>query len=245
MTFRFAGAKAQVCANCRFVVARTDQNLVAIGKMAALVDIPSPLQVGATGRWNGEAFAVEGRVQLDRAGAPGAPWQETLVSFPQSDRWTWVAAAQGRWYAMSEVALPEGGLPNWLSLRPGRPISMPPYGTVTVAEVGQRRVLSGEGELPHVAATGQITRYVDLGRPAGAFGTIDYGDDQKIPAALYLGKQIDPSILKLDSGAPVEAAQAKVEALACPNCGGNLPLITPDTTERVVCRYCGMSSDLN
>lgn len=50
--------------------------------------------------------------------------------------------------------------------------------------------------------------------------------------------------MQLDSGAPVEAAEAKVTAVACPSCGGNLPLITPGTTERIVCRYCGMTSDL-
>jgi hypothetical protein len=245
MTFRFAGAKAQVCASCRFVVARTDQNLVAVGKMADLVDIPSPLVVGGTGRWAGEPFAVEGRVQLDRAGAPGAPWQETFISFPQSGRWSWVAFAQGRWYATNEVPPPQGGVPHWKALRPGRTIVLGQYGSFTVAEVGQRRIISAEGELPNVAAPGQITRYVDLGGEGGAFGTIDYGDDQKIPVSLYLGKQIDPAVMKLDSGAPVEAAQAKVEALACPNCGGNLPIIAPGTAERIVCRYCGMTSDLD
>ncbi|HVY46124.1 MAG TPA: DUF4178 domain-containing protein, partial [Minicystis sp.] len=193
----------------------------------------------------GEPFAVEGRVQLDRAGAPGAPWQETLISFPESGRWAWVAAAQGRWYATSEVPLPPGGVPHWRSLRPGRVIDLGQYGSFTVAEVGQRRVISAEGELPNVAAPGQVTRFADVGGPNGAFGTIDYGDDQKIPVALYLGRQIDPAVMQLDSGAPVEAAQAKVEALACPNCGGNLPIVAPGTTERVVCRYCGMTSDLN
>ncbi len=245
MTFRFAGAKAQVCASCRFVVARTDQNLVAVGKMADLVDIPSPLVVGATGRWAGEPFAVEGRVQLDRAGAPGAPWQETFISFPQSGRWSWVAFAQGRWYATSEVALPQEGVPHWRALRPGRSFVLGQYGAFTVAEVGQRRVISAEGELPNVAAPGKISRFVDLGGAGGAFGTIDYGDDQKIPVSLYLGQQIDPAVMKLDSGAPVEAAQARVEALACPNCGGNLPIIAPGTAERIVCRYCGMTSDLD
>src|SRR5687767_6105790 len=87
MTFRFAGAGAQVCKHCNFVVARTDRNLVAIGRMADLVEIPSPLQVNTTGRWGNEPFVVDGRVQLDRASAPGAPWQEFFIAFPQSGRW--------------------------------------------------------------------------------------------------------------------------------------------------------------
>ena len=32
----------------------------------------------------------------------------------------------------------------------------------TVAEVGQRRVVSGEGELPHVASPGTPTGYADI-----------------------------------------------------------------------------------
>ncbi|HEY4120911.1 MAG TPA: DUF4178 domain-containing protein, partial [Byssovorax sp.] len=243
LTFRFAGAKAQVCEHCRFVVARTGDGLSVVGQVAELVEIASPLVVGATGRWHDEAFAVEGRVQFDRAGAPGAPWQEHLISFPASGRWVWVAAAQGRWYVTSQVDLPPGGVPHWRSLRPGREITIGSFGAFTVAEVGQRRVVSAEGAMPHVAAPGQITRFVDVGGANGGFGTIDYGDDEKVPAALFLGKQFDPAELKLDSGAPVELPEAKVAALACPSCGGNLPLVTPGTTERVVCRYCGTSSD--
>ncbi|MDI1450320.1 DUF4178 domain-containing protein [Polyangium sp. 6x1] len=244
ITFRFAGAAAQVCKHCNFVVARTDRNLVAVGRMADLVDIPSPLQLGGTGRWSGgEPFMVDGRVQLDRASAPGAPWQEFFITFPTSGKWCWVASAQGRWYSTSEVPLPPE-LPPIHALRAGQQINLGSYGVWTVAEVGQRRVVSGEGEMPHVAAPGVPTGYADIAAPNGAFGTIDYGDGRNIPPKLYLGRQIDPSVMVLDSGAPVEAAKAEVTSVACPNCGGNLPLVTPGQTERIVCRYCGMASDL-
>jgi hypothetical protein len=244
ITFRFAGAAAQVCKHCNFVVARTDRNLVAVGRMADLVDIPSPLVLGATGRWSGrEPFVVDGRVQLDRASAPGAPWQEHFITFPNSGKWCWVASAQGRWYSTSEVETPPSGLPSIGALRAGMQINLGPHGAWTVAEVGQRRVIAGEGEMPAVARPGVLTGYADIGAPNGAFGTIDYGDGQS-PPKLYLGQQIDPAVMVLDTGAPVEAAKAEVTAVACPNCGGNLPLVTPETTERMVCRYCGMTSDL-
>ncbi|AKT39575.1 uncharacterized protein CMC5_037240 [Chondromyces crocatus] len=244
MTFRFAGAAAQVCKHCKFVVARTDRNLQAVGRMSDLVDIPTPLQLGVMGRWGNEPFVVDGRVQLDREGAPGAPWQEHFVTFPNSGRWCWVASAQGRWYSTSEVALPPGGLPPLGSLRPGAQIQLQGYGVFTVAEVGRRRVISGEGELPSVAAPGIPTGYADIAGPNGAFGTLDYGDGQRIPPKLYLGGQIDPAVLQLASGAPVQQAEAQVTALSCPTCGGNLPLVAPSTAERIVCRYCGTASDL-
>ncbi len=244
MTFRFAGAAAQVCKHCKFIVARTDRDLQAVGRMADLVDIPSPLALGATGRWGGEPFVVEGRVQLDRAGAPGAPWQEFFIAFPVNGRWCWVASAQGRWYATSEAPLPSAGLPPFSSLRPGMSITLGRHGQFTVAEVGRRRVISGEGELPHVAAPGVPTPFADIGGPNGAFGTIDYGDGREIPPKLYLGQQIDPAVMQLDAGGAVESAEAQVTSLACPSCGGNLPIVAPGTTERVVCRYCGTASDL-
>jgi hypothetical protein len=242
MTFRFAGAHAQVCKHCRSVVARTDRALVAIGRMADLAELPSPFVVGATGRWGGEPFVVEGRVQMDRAGAPGAPWQETFVAFPTSGRWVWVASAQGRVYSTSLVPSPPRGLPPFASLRPGGVIQLEGYGAFTVAEVGRRRVTSGEGELPSVPPPGVITAYADLGAPGGVFGTIDYGDGRALPE-LYLGRQLDPAEVAFDAGAPVAAPEARVTAVTCPSCGGELPLVGPGT-ERVVCRYCGMTSDL-
>ncbi|MBK8258148.1 MAG: DUF4178 domain-containing protein [Polyangiaceae bacterium] len=243
MTFRFAGAAAQVCKHCKFVVVRSDRNLAAVGRVADLVDIPSPLTLETTGRWGNEPFMVDGRVQLDRAGAPGAPWQEFFITFPQSGRWSWVASAQGRWYATTEAPLPPGGLPPLSALRPGGSVNLGPHGTWSVAETGRRRVVSAEGELPFVAAPGVATPFADIAGPNGAFGTIDYGDGQAIPPKLYLGRQIDPAVMQLDSGAPIEAAQAKVQSVSCPSCGGNLPLVAPETAERIVCRYCGMASD--
>ncbi len=244
MTFRFAGAAAQVCKHCNFIVARTDRGLTAVGRMGDLVEIPSPLGVGVSGRWQGrEPFLVDGRVQVDRVDAPGAPWQEFFVTFPQTGKWCWVAAAQGRWYSTTEMELPPGGVPRLEQLRPGAAIDLGPYGRWTVAEVGRRRVVSAEGELPRVAPPGMPTGYADLGGPDGAFATLDYGDGAR-PPELFVGRQIDPAVMTLDSGIPVAAVEAEVTSVVCPNCGGNLPIVTPGQTERIVCRYCGMVSDL-
>ena len=242
ITFKFAGAKAQVCPHCKFVVARTDRGLQATGRMADLLDIPTPLRAGVTGTWHDQPFIVEGRLQMDRAGAPGAPWQEVLVSFPSSGTHSWVAYAQGRWYGTVEQPLPPGGVPPIGQLRPGGQVDLGPHGAWVVAEVGQRRVVSGEGEISNVPAPGVTTRYADISGPGGKFGTIDYGDGSAAPE-LFLGQQFDPAIMKLDSAEPLEPAAAKVSALDCPSCGGNLPLLSQQS-ERVVCMYCGTASDI-
>jgi hypothetical protein len=238
-----AGAKALVCKYCKALVARSDRSLATVGRVADLLEIASPLSLHATGRWGGRRFEVEGRVQLDRAGAPGAPWQEFFISFPETGGQSWVASAQGRWYATSEVANAPP-LPPFAHLRPGMSISLPGQPPLTVVEVGRRRVISAEGELPNVAIPGEVTPFADVSGPNGVFGTFDYGDGQSIPPKLFLGAQFDPAAFQLDSGQPLDVPQAQVKECQCPSCGGNLPLATPGTTERIVCRYCGAVSDV-
>lgn len=241
VTFKFAGARSVVCDYCHSVVARTDFGLQATGRMAELLEIPSPLSYGVTGTWHNDAFEVIGRVQMDRAGEAGAPWQEILLWFSMHDKTCWVANAQGRWYTSEEVPM-QGPVPSFTSLRPGAQVDLLGHGLYVVSEVAQRRVISGEGSLPNVPKPGIVTRYADLSGPRGAFGTIDYGDGLEQPV-VYLGSQFDPKELKLDSGIPVEAPTAAVGACECPNCGASLPL-TSERTERIVCQYCGTKSDI-
>jgi hypothetical protein len=242
LVFKFAAAKAIVCKHCKFLVARTDRNLAAVGRVADLAELPSPLALHATGMWNGQRFEVEGRVQLDRAGAPGAPWQEFFIGFPATGRWSWVAHAQGNWYATTEVT-PTPPVPPLSSLQPGMPVVLANQQLV-VQEVGRRRVVSAEGELPGVSVPGAVTAYADLSGPGHVFGTIDYGDGRAVPTKLFLGQRFDPATFKLDSGQPLEMPKAAAASCECPNCGGSLPLVAPGTTERIACRYCGTMSDV-
>ncbi len=209
--------------------------------MAELLEIPSALSYGATGKWHDDAFEVIGRVQMDRAGAPGAPWQEILLWFSLQDKTTWVANAQGRWYTTEEVPM-QGPVPGFASLGPNAQVDLMQHGLYVVSEVGQRRVISGEGSLPNVPKPDVVTQYADLSGPQGAFGTIDYGDGSEAPV-VFLGRQFDPQELVLDSGIPIEAPTAKVGACECPNCGASLP-ITSERSERIICQYCGTASDI-
>ena len=242
ISFPFGGARAVVCGHCNSVVARTDQGLSTTGRMAALLDLPTPFTLHRTGTWKGEPFEVQGRLQMDRADQASAPWQEMLVHFPTRDGHTWVAYAQGRWYATTETPAPEGALPPFESLSPGGMVSLGPNGAWVVQEISQRRVVSGEGAMTGVPAPGVITRYADISAEGGRFGTIDYGDGSE-PPVLYLGHQFDPAEVQFDDGMPLEAPEAKVSQVECPNCGGSLP-IQSQAAERVVCQYCGTASDM-
>ena len=243
MSFALAASAAQVCAYCKAVVVRTDRDLTVRGRVGDLLPLDAGITVGSTGALFGERFRVGGRVQYDRAQAAGAPWQELFVAL-ESGRWCWLASAQGRWYATA-LALPAGALPPYASALPGAPVDLGPLGRFVVAERQLRRTLSGEGELPFPIQTATIEAYADLSGPGGQFATLDFGDGTA-PPQVYAGRIVGPDQLRIDAPAPgIEtAAPVATAALTCPGCGGALPLNAPATAERVVCRYCGMQSDV-
>ncbi len=240
IVFKFGNAQAQVCAYCRAVVARTDRGLYVSGRMAELLELPSPLVVGTGGFWGGRRFEVEGRVQMDRAERASAPWQEILVSFPDDGSYAWLAHAQGRWYATRETPAVDR-LPGAAELRPGAHVYLGGEAWV-VQEVGARRVVSGEGAQTGVPRPGVVTRYADISAQGDRFGTIDYGDGSA-PPVLFLGKRFDPTELRPDSGVPLEQPGAQATALDCPTCAAALPLLS-QAAERVICQYCGTASDV-
>lgn len=244
--FRTASSAAQVCKHCGFVVARTDRDFRAIGKVAELVAIHSPFGIGASGTLGNRQFVIEGKVQYDRASAPGAPWEEFHLSFSDGT-WSWLAHAQGRFYLTQAIPTEGMRLPGYREAVPGVVLNLPHAGAFQITEQGARRALSGQGELPFVInPNAPVEYYADLSGPNGGFGTLDFGNGQK-PPVLFVGAMIDPNSLKLSSGAAMlaEAPKVAMQSLVCPGCGGNLPLMAPDRAERIVCKYCGTASNVN
>lgn len=64
VVFQSASSVFAVCAYCSSTLVRHDQNLEDIGKMAALVEDRSPLQLGTEGSYKGVHFALIGRIQI-------------------------------------------------------------------------------------------------------------------------------------------------------------------------------------
>src|SRR5690606_24467982 len=120
-------------------------DLTTLGKVADLVAIPSPFQVGTTGTLDRKRFRIAGRVQYDRVGAASAPWEELVVAW-EDGTWSWLAQAQGRLY-LTEPCEKADDVPAYDQAVPGTLVTI---GNVTlrVTERGSRRMISGEGELP-------------------------------------------------------------------------------------------------
>lgn len=201
-------------------------------------------------------FRVAGRMQYDRANAPGAPWQEFYLELDGGAHWAWLASAQGNWYMMSLYEHPLV-LPTLAQAAPGVTLRLAGGEVFTITERSARRPISAEGELPFPFEPGVVESYADLsGAVGGAFGTLDYGSTRAAqsnteappPPQVYFGRQIDPRAIAVDgssTGGAMAAPAAVLTALKCPGCSGDLPLAAPDRTERVVCRYCGTQSDVN
>jgi ribosomal protein S27AE len=238
---KLGASHACVCPYCRFAVVRTDRDLQSIGKVSDLVPTAPELTTGDRAYFEGDELVVGGRLQLDHG---RGPWDEFYVASSRTQSWGWLAKAQGRWYLTAAVVT-TGPVPSWDSLRPG---SQGPFlpgipGMWSVAEQGQSRTLSAEGELPYPVRGGEQGWYVDLEGPSGAFATIDYGDGRQAPT-VFVGRTLSPDQLRIERSNPQRPTE-KIDTsrLRCPSCGAPVPLLVPDRAERAGCGHCGALLD--
>lgn len=238
---KLGASHACVCPYCRFAVVRTDRELQSIGKVSDLVPTAPELTTGDRAYFNGDELVVGGRMQLDHG---RGPWDEFFVVSSRTQTWGWLAKAQGRWY-LTAAATTSGPVPPWQSLRPGAQGAFLPgvSGVWSVAEQGQSRTLSAEGELPFPVRGGEQGWYVDLEGADGAFATIDYGDGSA-PPQVYVGRVLAPDQLRFERSNPQRPTE-KVDTsrLRCPSCGSPVPLLVPERAESAGCGHCGAILD--
>jgi hypothetical protein len=241
IAWKLGASAAQVCGHCRFAVVRSDRDLRTIGKVADLVPTAALIGVGDKGQIAGAGFEVLGRLQLDHG---KGPWDEWYLGF-HDGRWGWLAHAQGKWY-LTFVAEGEG-YPPFEHMNPGQGGVLPGGGQATwiAQERGTSRVVSAEGELPYATMPGGQGRYVDMVAAGGGFATLDYGDGST-PPRFFVGREYPRDDVQWSAAVgPRPTQQVQVQDLQCPNCGGPCPIVRPDTTERVACRYCKALLDFN
>lgn len=237
--FKIGSSMVVVCAYCRSVIARGDRKLEDLGKVAALVDTDSPLQVGLRGKYRDIGFEITGRAQLGHSA--GGVWDEWYLAFP-NDQWGWLAEAQGRFYVtFPKVDAPVQDIPPFAKLQLGQQVPVGRNAVMRVAEKGTARMISAEGEIPYRLTPGQTYTYADLAGTGRTFGTLDYSDGTP---AVFTGEQVTLDELKIPKTARRrEAKEVGAIQVNCPQCAGALELRAPDKTERVGCPYCGALLD--
>lgn len=241
--FKVSSSLVTVCAHCNSAVARGDRNLEDLGKVAALVDTLSPLDLGLTGVYQQKSFELVGHVQYRHAS--GAVWDEWYIAFANGN-YGWLAEAQGRFYVTARRnPKKEVALPAYDALAPGEKLTIGAPPPLTVNEAGEATLIAAEGELPFRPDFQSPHRYVDLSGALGRFATIDYGES---PPILFMGEQV--SLADIHVSPKVDADEKSVREISakqveCPHCGGSLQLHAPDQAERVVCPYCRSELDAN
>ncbi len=234
--FTAGTAQVVVCGYCQTVVARKGLNLEAHGKIGAIVDTDSPLQLNVEGRIGRDGYRLVGHLQKDHG---AGPWDEWYVEFDDG-RTGWLSESEGAFHLMvadgAELGLALDDMP------PGHRFSLRGHRLV-VEERGHGRVVGAAGQLPNDVDPTAEGYYVDATGPKGVFVSLDYGTATADPE-VYVGRK-----LKLEElGIPPDQLRPRVKKVSlqqarCTNCNGALSLRAPDQTKRVACPYCGALLD--
>jgi hypothetical protein len=236
--FGLGSSIAKVCEFCKSTVLRTDRGLADLGKVAAIADTPSLIAVGDRGTLAGRPFEVLGRVQLDHG---AGPWDEYYVGFDYGQNWGWLAYAQGRWHVTNLVA--DITVPDYGALQLESDVPLGQFGSFRIAEIKSATIRSAEGELPGAFPAGSVRYYADCYGQNGQFATLDY-DDGSRPKSVFVGYVFpEPQLLVTQAG-PRTINKVRTSQLKCPNCGGEVPKLGGERSERMGCPYCGAVSDI-
>ena len=244
--FRSAASASAVCGYCRSTLVREGEALRRIGESAELFDDHSPLQLGVTGRWQGLAFTLVGRLQY--AYADGR-WTEWHALFDASDlgqglRSAWLSEDNGAYVLALDRPLndrvPQAGtlFPGQKALIDGR--------AWEVASVVQAHVHAAEGELPRPpqpAGPDHAFVIADLRNAQDEVGTLDYAEPAR--PQWSVGRAVRLAELQLaglrDLGSEKTLAGRSIE---CPSCGASLE-IRLDSTRSVTCGQCHAVVDVS
>lgn len=247
--FRFGGTLVAVCEFCQSAVARDDQDLKLIGKVAQLVQTESLVQIGSTGSFRGKPFEVIGRVQYNHSA--GGVWDEWYLRFP-GDKMAWLAEAQGRIHlTFPRPIRKKDPVPDFNELEVGQALQYS-KNELTVVEKGVAKSASAQGEIPWAFIPNVDHVYVDLLGTEGWFATFEYdaAGDGFVATQVSVGRTVAADELGIESPAWASAPDSAIQKVAmlslnCPHCGGPLDLRLPDQTQRVGCPNCGSLLDAN
>lgn len=171
-----------VCPYCSSLVLRKDLDLEKIGSIAELQEDGTPLQLGTRGRYQGRAFTLIGRIQLQ---FPTGYWNEWYLSFASGSD-GWLGEAQGR-YGVNFLTPVKEPIPRFDTLHAGTRVTLAGE-TFEVTDRESARCIGGEGELPFAIESGYEAPVVDLSTPGRRFATLDYSED---PPLVFIGEWLE------------------------------------------------------
>lgn len=244
--FRSAASAMAVCSYCRSTLLREGEALRRIGQSAELFEDHSPLQLGASGRHQGAAFTLVGRLQQRYAGGSWNEWHALFDGVDgEAGKSAWLSEDNGAYVLGFEAAAP-AGLPAREALRVGMQQLL--GGQLwSVASVTTARIAAAEGELPNVPDLQRGFVVAELRNPAGEVASIDYGgtgQGETRPVRWFVGRGIRLDELAMTGLREDTSRTLAGRALACPSCGAALePKL--ESTKSIVCGQCHSVVDVS
>jgi len=238
--FRSHASVMAVCEYCGTSVLKDADAVRDLGKMSAVLEDYSPIQIGTSGVVGGRSFTVVGRIQLRYS---AGLWNEWYLLFDDGST-SWLGDSSGM-YVVTSVRQLGGALPAFGELKAGSQYQLGGYRMVA-SEVRTADCIGGQGELPFKVGEGYQARVADF-RSGGDFLTLDYSDgDQPV---VYSGVAVtldemhcqllrDDDVIQRSAG----RYRGKLSALDCPSCGGAIKYL-PGMTAHLICPSCHAQVD--
>jgi ribosomal protein L37AE/L43A len=238
--FRSAASAFAVCSFCRSTVVREGDALRKIGESAELFDDHSPLQLGASGSYQGAAFTLVGRLQYRYKDGTWNEWHAVFDSGLDHQKAGWLSEDNGRYVFAFDAPL-EGEVPAPDALRPGAPLTVAGQ-SWSVASVTVARLIAAQGELPFKPNTERGFVVADLRSARDEVGTLDYSD--AAAPKWSVGRSVAISELAMRGLADSTEKTLKARSIECPSCGSSLA-IKLSTTQSIVCHQCHAVVDVS
>jgi hypothetical protein len=240
VSFRSAASTSAVCSFCKSTLVRDADTLKRIGKQGELFEDASRIQLGTGAKYQGAAFTVIGRIQLQYE---SGYWNEWFVLFTDG-RTGWLSEASGIYAVLLEnsaaASLP---VPAFEQIVVGQSLKL---GARVFRATDKRvaRCVSAQGELPFALTDRWEAKTIDF-QAGDAIATLDYSESKTV---LYSGhtlpiEALDFTLLKqqalntLGDAAIGQISAKNIQALACRSCGYSVKFV-PSLAPEIICPQC-------
>ncbi len=236
VAFASAASASAVCSYCRSTLVRDGEALRRIGISAELFDDHTPLQLGASGKRQGLAFTLVGRLQY---GYDGGTWNEWHALF-DNGRSAWLSEDNGAYVIAFDAPRPADA-PAIDALRAGQRVQADGRAW-DVASVVRAHLVAAEGELPRPPRLQGDFTVVDLRNPQGEVATLDASDAAQ--PGWSVGRSVALSELAMSGLKEASEKTLSARGIECPSCGAALE-IKLATTQSITCHQCNAVVDVS
>jgi Domain of unknown function (DUF4178) len=216
-------------------VVRSGDKLERIGKMAELFDDFSPLQLMASGKWEGRPFTLIGRLQYKYA---QGTWSEWIAGF--DDGSTGSLSEDNGAFVFSTAFTPKSPVPEAAQFEVGHTTAINGK-TFSIAANNSVFLISAQGELPKLPPLNAAFNMVELRGDQGDVISIDYGSE---PPALSTGRAVLLEDLQLKGLKEEQTQTESGQQFSCPNCAASLQ-VSLASTKSLTCKSCNSIIDVS